>query len=360
MDISIGKIGFSYNGKVDIDDVLIKDHHKDTLVYAREVNTSILSLSSLMDVAPLLGNTVMEGFKMNIKIYKGEERDNLSQFVDKFKRENPSKNKGPFQLSAGTVEIFDSRFSYIDENTKNPDIIVLDDLNILGENLEIDGTDVFVDIRNMSGLEKRGFEIDLLRTNFSYTSEDLDLKNLVLKTPQSEVIGAIHLDIENGFGDFINKVLITALFESASVSTNDLQNFYAELGDDLQLDFSTTFQGTLNNFELQDLIFHGMDRSVLNGELIVQNLFPNENQVFSVQGDLAELSTNYYDLVNLLPGLLREKLPQELTKFGNVRIEGYAVVTTSSLDADVDIFSQLGTADVSMMIGNFNDSNLAT
>ncbi|HET8752806.1 MAG TPA: translocation/assembly module TamB domain-containing protein, partial [Salinimicrobium sp.] len=37
-----------------------------------------------------------------------------------------------------------------------------------------------------------------------------------------------------------------------------------------------------------------------------------------------------------------------------------AVVTTSSLDADVDIFSQLGTADVSMMIGNFNDSNLAT
>lgn len=293
-------------------------------------------------------------------MYEGETRDNLSVFSRKFAPKERKKESVPFELNAGEVEIINSRYSYIDENLDYPDIIVIDDLNIVGADLWINGSDISLEIRNMSGLEKRGLTVTSLNALFSYTTTELQLQEMELETPFSRVVGDIHLDTEEGFGDFVNKVFITADFREASVSTTDLQAFYSEFGDDQQLNFSTTFSGPLNDFRLDDLKFRGMDRSTIYGDIILQNVFAREDEVFSVQGDLQELSTNYYDLVNLLPGLLRDKLPVELREFGNIRLDGYMVVTTTSVDADVEVQSQLGAADITMMIGNFNEAEEAT
>ena len=360
VDISIGRIGFSYNGRINVDDILIRDHHNDTLIYAQEVQTSVLSLSSLMDVTPLLGTTVVENLQMDMRVYEGEKKDNLSVFSEKFKPKQRKKESVPFELNAGEVEIINSQFTYIDENAEYPEIVGVDDLNIVGNDLWINGSDVSLEIQNMSGLERRGLSVDFLKADFTYTTSALELRNLELNTPESKVVGDIHLNTEEGYGDFVNKVVITANFEEAAVSTNDLQAFYSEFGDDQLLNFSTVFQGPLNNFRLDDLVFNGMDRSVIIGDIIVQKIFAKEDEVFSIQGDLRDLSTNYYDLVNLLPNLLRDKLPEEVQEFGNVTFQGYAVVTNSSVDADVHILSQLGEAEVTMMIGNFDQAEEVT
>ena len=292
VDISIGRIGFSYNGKIKLDDILIRDHHQDTLIYAQEVQTSVLSLSSLLDVTPLLGSTIIENLQMDMRVYEGEKRDNLSVFSQKFAPKERKKESVPFELNAGEVEIINSRYSYIDENQDYPDIIVVDDLNIVGNDLWINGSDVSLEIQNMSGLERRGLTVTFLKGLFSYTTTELQLQELELQTPYSKVVGDIHLDTEEGFGDFVNKVFITADFKEAAVSTTDLQAFYSEFGDDQMLEFSTSYSGPLNNFRLDDLQFRGMDRSTIYGDIILQNVFAKEDQVFSVQGDLQELSTN--------------------------------------------------------------------
>ena len=360
VNISIGKVDFTYSGKIKLEDVLVRDHHRDTLIFSEEMRTSVLSFSALLDVTPRFGSTILKDAEVNMKIYEGESMDNLAIFIDKFKPDKPKETQSSFKLTASNIEILDGSFSYVNENLENPHILSFDPFYVNAEDLVLDGSDVFVDIQKISGFEERGLEIAFFSTRFSYTDTAMELGNLKLRTPHSAIQGEILFDIENGFGDFVNSVEIIANFGKASVSTDDLQPFYGGFGDNQVLEFSTTLEGTLNAFSLQDFQLAGMDRSVLDAELEVSNLFAGDEETFTIEGDLEEFSTNYYDLVNLLPGVLRESLPTELQRFGSVTMVGNAVVTGNSLIADVLLYSQLGNADVDVVLENFGDSNLAS
>ncbi|PAM96758.1 hypothetical protein B4N84_00575, partial [Flavobacterium sp. IR1] len=154
----------------------------------------------------------------------------------------------------------------------NPEVLVIDRLFINAEDLLVAGPDVSVNIQKMSGFEKRGLQIDFLSTAFSYSKTAMELRDLEIRTPESSIAGEIIFDIENGFGKFNDTAEILADFETASISTNDLQPFYGEFGSEQQLDFTTRLEGTLNDFRLHDFRLRGMDRSVLNGELVIQNI----------------------------------------------------------------------------------------
>lgn len=360
VDLSIGRVKLTYSGKIELDEVLAKDHHKDTLIFAEEIRTSVLSLSALLDVTPMFGSTMLEDLQVHMKIYEGENQDNLGIFLDKFKPEKPT-GKSNFKLTVSDIEVIDGWYSYTNENQNNPEVLVIDRLFINAEDLLVAGPDVSVNIQKMSGFEKRGLQIDFLSTAFSYSKTTMELQDLEIRTPESSIAGEIIFDIENGFGKFNDTVEILADFETASISTNDLQPFYGEFGSEQQLDFTTRLEGTLNDFRLHDFRLRGMDRSVLNGELVIQNILASEeDRVFSIRGDLQEFSTNYYDLVNLLPGLLGRSLPKELREFGSVTLVGNALVTARSLDADVLLYSQLGNANVDISMSDFGDSALAT
>ncbi len=359
VDITIGRIGITYGGKMDLKDVLIRDHHEDTLIFSRKVTTSLGSFTSLINNNPTLGNTTARNLQFDLKIYEGEDRDNLSVFLNKLKAEK-KKEASTFLMAIDDLEVIDGKFSYVNENALNPEILVLNDLNLNAGDFLLENSDISVDVRKLSALEKRGLEIDFLSTDFSYTSEAMTLAGLEIKTPESLIEAEIAFDTRNGFSDFVNTVPVSAHFKTASISTNDLRPFYEEFGRDQMIDFSTILKGELNNFTLSNLQLQGLDRSRISGRLLVKNVMPGSEENFSIDGHLSELATNYYDLVNLLPGLLQEKLPAELREFGNVRVQGDVFVSRNSLIVNTDIFSQLGTADVDMTMQDYSETAQAT
>ena len=359
VDISIGKVGITYGGKLDLRDVLIRDHHEDTLIYSQKVSTSLTSFKSLLNNNPTLGSTNARNLQFNLKIFEGEDRDNLNIFLNKLKEEK-KKKAGSFLMTIDDLEVIGGKFSYINENASNPEFVVIDDLNLNASDFLLENSDIYVNVRKLSGLEKRGLKIDFLSTDFSYTQANMKLDNLKLKTPESALDVNITFDTSSGFSDFANSVPVTAEFKSATVSTNDLQPFYDQFGDDQKLEFTTNLQGRLNNFTLSQLNLRGMDRTSLNGELVVKNSMPGADDKFSLQGDLNELSTNYYDLINLLPQLLRENLPKELQEFGNLQLHGDVLISANFLKVKADLFSQLGTADVDMEMNDYSEKIKAT
>ena len=347
MDIRIGSVGLSYGGKLKLQDVLILDHHEDTLIFSQEIRTSATSLRSIYNNNPTLGPTTAKELFMNMKVYEGEERDNLNVFLNKLKSQK-QKEPTPFKLVISRLGVVDGKFSYINENLNDPNVIKLDDLNILASDLLVEDSEVYVDIEKLSGFENRGIRVDHLSTNFTYTPEELVLEDLQIETPYSEIDSDIRFDITNGFTGFINKVPVEAVFRPSTISTNDLQPFYDKFGKDQEIKFSTSLDGILNNFQLSDLKMTGLDRTRLEGNLQIKNSLSTEEDEFSLDGAVTNLSTNYYDLVNLLPGLLQDKLPKELIDLGNVQFEGDILLTENSLVTDALLFSQLGTADVDL------------
>ncbi len=359
VDISIGRVGLTYGGSLNLTDVLILDHHQDTLMFSQKVKTSATSLSSIYNNNPTLGNTTARDLFLYMKVYEGEERDNLNIFLNKLKSQKQQDPK-PFLMEIDRLEVLNGKYSYINYNLSTPEVVVLDDLNIHASDFLLEDSDVYVDIRRLSGFEQRGIKVDHLSTAFTYTSEEMKLEDLKIETPESSIDSDIYFDIKNGFAGFIDKVPVRATFRPSTLSTNDLQLFYENFGNDEEINFSASMEGILNDFHLDNLKMYGMDRTRLEGNLQISNSLSSEENEFSLEGDISNLSTNYYDLVNLLPGLLQEKLPVELRELGNVQLQGDIFVSEYSLITDAQLFSQLGTADVDLEMGNLSGNQVPT
>ncbi len=360
VNISIGRVSIGYFGNVKLRDIYVKDHHLDTLFTAEEIKTSILSIRNLINNSPNLGNTRIEGLDMRMRRYEGEDKDNLGVLIEKLKKE-PTGDTTHFELQAKNVQIVNSRYSYYDENLDKPDVVIVDSLNIYANELRIDGGNIDIDIGSLNGFEHRGIQIDNLSTQFHYDPESMRLLDMKLKTPGSLVNADLQFNYQSGdFSDFENLVNVEAEFRKSKLSSNDLQAFYDGFGNDETLTFKTSLVGTLNDFKLENFELNGMDRTSIYGDFQVTGSFSKDTGDFSVDGSFSGFNTNYYDMVNFLPGPLLGKLPENLREFGSVNIKGNTLVTASSLDSDVYITTQLGSADAEFVLNNFDKSSSAS
>ncbi|MFV8225778.1 translocation/assembly module TamB domain-containing protein [Christiangramia aquimixticola] len=360
VNISIGKISLSYFGRIKLSDIYVEDHHADTLLTADEIRSSILSFRNLINNSPNLGNTRIDGLNMQMRRYKNEERDNLGILIEKLRKE-PTGETTHFELKAEDVQILNSKYSYFDENLDKPDVIVVDSLNIYANELRINDANIDIDIAMLKGREHRGLIIDNLSTKFHYDPNRMSLVDMKLQTPGSFIKADLHFKYDlSDFSDFENLVQVEADFDNSVVSTNDLLAFYDGFGKDQLLNFQTRLTGTLNDFTLEGFEMQGLDRSEIYGNFQIAGSFSKDPKDFKMDGSFSDFNTNYYDMVNFLPGPLQGKLPETLRDFGNVNIKGNTLVTTSSLIADVYLTTQLGSADADFVLNNFNDSSTSS
>ena len=83
-NINISRLGLNWKGEIDIKGIYIDDHHSDTLIYVKTLNTNLLSLKNLVEGDLYFGFIELNNAKFYIKTYKGEKSDNVSIFANKF------------------------------------------------------------------------------------------------------------------------------------------------------------------------------------------------------------------------------------------------------------------------------------
>ena len=360
VNINIGRVSLSYFGKVKLNEIYVEDHHEDTLLTAREIRSSIISFTNLINNSPNLGDTRIEGLDMRMRRYKNEDRDNLGVLIEKLRKE-PTGDSTHFELHAENVQILNSRYSYIDENLDKQDVVIVDNLNIFANELQVDGANIDIDIAMLRGYEHRGIKIDNLSTQFHYDPNRMNLEAMLLQTPGSMIDADLYFNYDlSDFADFENLVQVNADFRKSVLSSNDLKAFYDGFGDDQVLNFQTKLTGTLNDFYLEGFQLQGLDRTEIYGNFQIEGSFSKDPDTFRMDGSFSDFYTNYYDMVNFLPGPLLGKLPENLSDFGNVNLKGNTLVTSSSLDADVYLTSQLGSADADFVLNDYNNSSTAT
>src|SRR5690606_13458585 len=123
-----------------------------------------------------------ENVKLHIKTYQGEEKDNLSIFSKKFAPETPDPNSPPFILETPTLAITNADIRITDENLEDPDVLHLVNLSLQSKSFEIYESDVATEIQSLKFKYNNEVEVTEMSSNFSYTANGIDLKNLLLKT----------------------------------------------------------------------------------------------------------------------------------------------------------------------------------
>ncbi len=88
----MSKLAINVFGGVKLKKVLIKDHHKDTLIYANRIKTNILDFKKLINGDLIFGVRFRSVLLFHMKTYKKEKLTNLDKFIAAFDSGKPSKN----------------------------------------------------------------------------------------------------------------------------------------------------------------------------------------------------------------------------------------------------------------------------
>ncbi|MCV6628438.1 MAG: translocation/assembly module TamB [Flavobacteriaceae bacterium] len=337
--------------------VYVSDYKKDTLFYINELTTSLISLRKTMDGELEFGDIRLDGLVFKMKTYKGNRDTNLDVFVAQFD-EDPSApaQAKPFFLAASGISLTNGSFIYIDENLEEPHVLDFKNIESEIDQFQVLGPNVDLSIRSLSCYEKRGIPIEKLQSKFSYTKTFMNFENLLVETKVSKIQGDLRFDYDRSdFGDFLNKVKLKAKFQDSKVSFADVNTFYNGFNPKAVAYFDTDVSGTLNQLHL-DYIQMDCSNSKINGDFVFYNLFEREH--FRMFGGLEDVSTDYYDLVYIMPHILQDNLPPYLKKLQRFTVRGEVDVTEEDLDLNVSVFSNLGSLRTTLKIDKVADLEL--
>ena len=353
-NINIKRLGLNWKAEVDIREIYIADHHNDTLIYIKSLQTNILSIRNLIEGDLDFGYVDITQSKFYIKTYKGETDDNLYVFSEKFETGESTSSDKLFNLFTKDVSLTDSKVKIIDENIETPVILNLSEVNIEAEDFEISGPDITVNINNLSLKAKRGFKINKLASNFSYIPGNLIFKNLNLITEASNIKGDFKLSYgEGGMADFENNVTISAQLQKTELSTNDINSFYNEFATNRQIIITGDINGILNDFTFHKASIESRGIRIL-GNFSFKNLLKGDNS-FIIQAKGHTIYANYNELRKIMPRVLSD-LPEEIKYFGDFKYQGNTTISSTTLITEGTLNSSLGVAEINVELGNINDS----
>lgn len=357
--MDIDEVQLTLFGGVKLKRVLIIDHHKDTLIYVKRLNTSLLGVKKILDGDLIFGDLAMDGVLFNLKTYKKEKKSNLDYFIDAFgTSKTPSKKH--FLLTASSIDLSNGRFILSDENHETVKPVDFTRLNISVTNFKVYGPEVYANIQKMSFLDHRGLYVKSLKGNYSFTQQHMILDKMEIETKESSIKGyaALNYEIED-FSDFQNKVEFDVKLKSTTLSSNDIRFFYNELGKHQYFKLRSHITGPLNNLKFLDLYLRDNRGTKIVGFINFKNLLGTKDQKFYMNGKFDQLDANYDDLVSILPNVLGKKLPIILKKFGDISLIGNTQVTTTSIHANLMAKTALGAVKSKFIINNMDQSDKA-
>lgn len=360
VDINVEKVNLAFLGDVELNEIFIKDHHLDTLIYAKNLTTSIFSYKNILNNKLEFGQILLEDFTLNIKTYENETDDALTVFVDKFDDGSTNDKPSSFLLTATKLKLKNGYVTISDENVENENPLFFKSITGETKNFRIQGPNVSTEIKNFSFIENHNLKVESFTTDFTYTKSFMNFENTELKTKESSILADIKFTYDReDFSDFNNLVILDASVKQAAVSLIDLKNFYNEFGSDDVLHFSTNINGTLNNFVASDLQLETDKNALIYGDINFKNVFNQENG-FSLDGEFSNLTSDYNHLKTILPNALGNALPSEFEKLGRFTLIGKTYVAPNLIDAKLTLKTDLGTTVTDLVLTNINNIDNAS
>lgn len=357
-NILIDKVDLSSLRNLELKNILIEDHHKDTLIYVHNLSTSVLNFRKVIKGNLLFADIEIENADFILKTYKGEEENNLNVFINKFNNGSENDDKG-FRLTSSSVYLENVNFTLIDENKKDEPIVYYHNISGYFDGFKVYDDSVSASIHSLQTIENHNINVVDFETKFSYSSTKMVFENTQLKTKNSNFSADIVFNYKEGdFSNFTEKVNVEADFSNADIALVDLKKFYGEFGKNDIIHFKTGAQGTINNLNLKDFELTSNRNFVLIGDFSMKNLIQNKN--FELKADIKRITTNYDHLTSLLPNILGNKLPPLIEKIGSFSSSGHVDVTKTSVYSKLNTQSDIGSFKTDLELENINNVDNAT
>ena len=359
VSVFIDRLGLNWKAELDLRDVLIRDHHGDTIIYSGKLITNVLSLSELSNGHLNFGRLSLSSALLRIKTYQGEQEHALSHFIRQFEgKESDGRNQaGSFVLRAGELHLDHTRIDVIQEQASEPQIVWFDHLALSGNQFYINGPEVGARIQGLAFDSSFGLDVRSLSGNYRYTPSEMFLESFALTTPNdSDLLGDLLLNYDNGMADFANNVLISLDLKPSVLANADLNRWYPEFSDQNKLSLQGNIYGILNELHWEEALV-AFDDSSLEGTFTLSEMLSDAPFMFKAQ--TLSINANHRDLSGLMPRVLGDNLPLQLRRLGQWQLQGDLSLEGDVLHYNGALGSRLGALSADIVIGNLNHPDYA-
>ncbi len=356
-DINIDRIGLKWNGDISLKNIYIKDYLKDTLIHINALETSVLSFNNAINNKLEFGTVTIDGLTLNINTEKDSTDTTLDVFIAKLDSEPSDGTPSNFLLTSSKIKLRSSKFRYKDQNNKTPDMLDFKELSGNVYDFEVRGPNVSGDVDGLTFLDTHGLRVNEMNTVFHYSLTQMRFDELEIKTDNSHLNGVVVFDYDRkDFAQFLDKVQLTASFKDSEIDFTELNYFYDEFGNK-KGKFSTEITGVLNDFTTTNFDFTSPG-TIIKGMVQYKNLF-NSSREFYMKGDFNRFSSNRYQLSTMLPKIMGENLPSSLSRLGQFNLNGLVEIKENIIDAQVNIATDIGDAELAVNLTNVDDNENA-
>jgi len=340
IDISIGYVDFFPIGKVQTENILIRDHHHDTLISISNLKAHLSDLLKIYRNQWDFNNAYIEQASLYLTRYKNEQDDNLNIFLRKIEGNNSSGN-GQFRLTIKSVRINGFDFILTDENIKSRPLYSVHRLNGHIKKFTIHGKTVSADIDSWQFTDFFGHQIQHFQTTFLYTPDSMLFRKLNIRTTNTEIGGEIlfYYTIEQ-LKHFFQEVQISGYLQG-NIATDDI-NLLSDsiLGSNQKLRFKTRLNGYFNELDLDSLEISTPDHFLMQGDVTLYNITETDKFGFHFFSNKTRFA--YPQLEKLFPLITKKYIPHKIDVAGNFLLNGEVVYKDRVFKTNADLTTEIG------------------
>lgn len=370
VDMSLDAVALDGLRGVTIKGLYVADMEGDTLLYARRASCAIDRESLMRHNLIVPKDVVVAGGELNLLTYRGG-RSNLDDLIAHIESHfEPSEPTGkPLELQ--NISVSDFYFRLYDEGAFVPQKSGINyaDMDIFIPQAEVgllrvDGGDVEMDVKHLSAKDKSGAEIhdSTFGRMLIGRSGLLEFENCRLLSGSSIIplrYLAIMGDSWKEYKYFNSKVPMQVDVEQSLLHPEALEQFVPDFGNmGLTVEnLTASYSGVVNNFSLWVGSAHVGQSSVVV-DATIESITDVDSLRYEVR--TLELATSAASAKDIYQTLINKPLPDQVwqiaDKLGEIRLNGSAEGSLSSLGVDVALDSQAGNVGVDGVLTLPNDS----
>ncbi len=319
-----------------LEDLYVLDQQKDTLLRTPLLDVQLSGFSVLNSLSARkidFKNITLNNGSFYLKKLKNKNT-NLNFILDYFNSgpTSPKNKSKPWTINFEQIALNNFHFRYKNQlvdtsiNGVNFDDVDLSRLNIAANGLDLKNHLFKAAIKNLSFREKSGFLLQKLASVVTIDSNRIELRELTLNTPNSRLKKYFQLEFKSfdDFDDFEHKVIMSADFKDAHLSSKDIAFFVNELHHvKFELGLSGVIKGKVDNLKAKKMSVQAGQATFIKGNFNLKGL-PNWEQTL-MELNIEQVSTNKKDLDLLYKNFTDKRssaIPAIVERFGNISFSG--------------------------------------
>lgn len=361
----IEKIRISGFLTLSLNKVLVLDDHNETMISAKMIFVDLPLIQGIDENIPI-NNIEIDSAYINIKKYQGSDGLNITKSFSTSGSSNTSDEDSTtnkmIRFTLKHLLISNSRFIYDAAGAEKKTSFGMDyrSLDISNINLEMKDIAIFNDsiisnIIHVDAKDKCGIALKHLEGKANVSSKGTYLENGVIQTDRSRVSLDLGFNYKHwaAYLDFINKVDIQSDIMNAHLNMDDIAYFAPAMeGMNNLLRLKGQVKGTIRNLKANNLELKYGASTHFRGNVQFTGL-PDFYESF-INLKIKALSTDITDIGNFkLPkGARISNIPEEIKKFGKIRIKGRYTGFYNDFVSNADVYTELGKLNTNIQFKN--------